>query len=44
METEIKLEDILKEMREIIGDQAQQIAILKANIALLLSKEATPTS
>ena len=29
---EIKIEAILKEMREIIGDQAQQIAILKATI------------
>jgi len=32
METQVKIEDILKEMREIIGDQAQQIAILKATI------------
>jgi hypothetical protein len=29
---EVKFETILKEMREIIGDQAQQIAILKATI------------
>jgi len=30
MEKEINAEAILKEMREIIGNQAQEIAILKA--------------
>jgi len=32
MEQEINAEAILKEMREIIGNQAQEIAILKAMI------------
>ena len=36
---EIKIEAIWKEMREMIGDQAQQIAILKATI----NTPATPT-
>ena len=32
MEAQVKIEDILKEMRETIGQQAQEIAILKATI------------
>jgi hypothetical protein len=32
MEKEINIEAVLKAMREIIGNQAQEIAILKASI------------
>lgn len=37
MEKEIDIQVVLKAMREIIGNQAQEIAILKASI------EASPT-
>jgi hypothetical protein len=40
METEIKIEDILKQMREVIGTMAQEIAVLKAQI----EKLSTPPS
>ena len=40
METQMSVEEILKGMREIIGEQAQQISILKAAISSL---EAKPT-
>ena len=39
MEAQVKIEDILKEMRETIGQQAQEIAILKATIEAQNSKE-----
>lgn len=39
MEAQIKIEDILEEMREVIGQQAQEIAILKATIAAQNPKE-----
>ena len=35
MNTEVNIEEILKIMREEIGDKAQQIAILKAHINTL---------
>ena len=38
METQMSVEEILKGMREIIGEQAQQIAILKAAISSLEAK------
>lgn len=34
---EINIEDVLKYMREQIGSQAQEIAILKATLAVLSS-------
>ena len=39
MDREIKIEEVLKHMREQIGAQAQEIAILKATIATLTPKE-----
>jgi len=39
MEAQVKIEDILKEMRETIGQQAQEIAILKATIEAQNPKE-----
>ena len=39
MEAQVKIEDILKEMRETIGQQAQEIAILKATLEAQNSKE-----
>jgi hypothetical protein len=35
MENEIKIEDILKGMREVIGNMAQEIAVLKAQVEKL---------
>ena len=35
MENEIKIEDILKGLREIIGNMAQEIAVLKAHVEKL---------
>jgi hypothetical protein len=32
MEKEIEINDILKHMRELIGQQAQEIAVLKATL------------
>lgn len=38
-ENNIKIEDVLTVMREQIGTQAQEIAILKATIAAMTSSE-----
>jgi hypothetical protein len=35
METQVSVEGILKSMREIIGTQAQEIAVLKATVEVL---------
>jgi len=40
MEKEIEISEVLKQLREIIGNQAQEIAVLKAT---LVQKE-TPTT
>lgn len=42
-EHEIKIDHVLASMRETIGTQAQEIAVLKATIAALTSNE-EPTS
>ena len=39
MNDQIKIEDLLKYLREQIGSQAQEIAILKATLDNLLSKD-----
>ncbi len=36
---ELEIQEILKQMREIIGSQAQEIAVLKATIASIEAKE-----
>jgi hypothetical protein len=36
-EKEVDLQEILKELRNIIGDQAQQIAMLRAAVSMLNS-------
>lgn len=33
METQVEIAEVLKHMREIIGNQAQEIAVLKATLA-----------
>ena len=38
-EKEIDIQEILKELRNIIGDQAQQIAVLKAAVSVLRASE-----
>lgn len=38
-ETEINIEEILKGLRETIGQQAQEIAILKATIAAITKED-----
>jgi hypothetical protein len=43
-EKEIDLQDVLKELRNIIGDQAQQIAILKAAISTMHVSESDSAS
>jgi hypothetical protein len=39
-EKEIDIQDILKELRNIIGAQAQEIAVLKAAVSVLRASEA----
>lgn len=39
-EQELNVNDILNEMRAVIGDQAQQIAVLKATIIAIQAEKA----
>lgn len=34
-DTQIEIEEVLKHMREVIGTQAQEIAVLKATLAAI---------
>ena len=38
-DTQIEIEDVLKHMREVIGTQAQEIAVLKATLAAISESE-----
>jgi hypothetical protein len=39
MKHEIKIEEVLKHLRELIGTQAQEIAVLKATVEALTPAE-----